>query len=60
MSKADDFDKNMAEIYLSIDEQSEFRDGFIDDLLEENYQLKCKIDRLEDHLKFLLRNGKKL
>lgn len=60
MSKINDFDENMAEIFLSIDEQSEFRERFIEDLLLENHELKKRIDKLEDQVKFLLRSDKKL
>lgn len=60
MSKIDDFETNMAEIFAEIDEQSEFRDRFIEDLLLENHDLKSEVKGLKEQIKFLLRNERKL
>jgi hypothetical protein len=57
MSKANDFDENMAEIYAMLDEQTEFREKFIEDLLQENYELKEKVRKLSNQVKFLLREA---
>jgi len=60
MSKVDDFETSMAEIFMSIDEQSEFRDRFIEDLLLENHDLKEQIKNYKEQIKFLLRGTRKL
>ena len=54
MSKVYEYNKFTEELDCLQEEQTEFREKFIDDLLLENHDLKEKNEDLRNQVKFLL------
>jgi len=60
MSKIYEYNKYMEEIDCLMEEQTEFREKFIDELLLENFDLKQENKGLREQIKFLMQSTRRL